>query len=147
MPEIKGLFPRAPSVYGWHFEGEKDQILDLVHNTYKRCHFKNCEVIIPDTSNTLIVQSIVECQFDNCEITIIKRAGYDVPENRGVHPNKQILTPIAMHIDVRDCPNGEKNMISVRVDHAVKAKLGQGRTITWMKYLMSQGQHFAFRFR
>lgn len=147
MPEIKGLFPRAPNVYGWHYEGEKDQILDLVHNTYKRCYFKDCQVIIPDTLLTSISSNLLECQFDDCEITLIKRVGLDTPENRGINVNQQILTPIAMHIDVMARPTADKNMITVRVDHAVKAKLGQQATIKWMRYLMTQSQQFSLRFR
>lgn len=147
MPVIQGLFPRATHVYGWNYEGENDQILDLVHNSYKRCYFKDCKVIIADTLLTNIASGLLECQFDDCEITIIKRVSLDTPENRGVHANQQITTPIAMHVDVMARPTSDKNLITVRMDQAVKEKLGQQRTIQWLRHLMSQSQQFSFRFR
>ena len=147
MPDIKGLFPRAPSVYGRVNVGEEDLILDLVHNTFRRCYFKDCKIIIPETLHTLMVQSLFDCQFDDCEITIIKRVGFDIPENRNVHPSKHIVTPVALHVDVTARPTSNKNLITVRVDQAIKEKLGQQRSIEWMRYLMTQSTLFSSRFR
>jgi hypothetical protein len=128
MAEIKGLFPRAPSVYGRVYEGEEDLILDLVHNTFRRCYFRD------------------NCQFDDCEVTIIKRAAL-LKDNVGRMQNDLIYTPIASHIDVKAQPTADKNLITVRLDHALKERLGMPRSIAMLKFLMTKSEVFSFKFR
>jgi hypothetical protein len=146
MAEIKGLFPRAPSVYGRVYEGEEDLILDLVHNTFRRCYFRDCRVIIPDTVSTTMETALNNCQFDDCEVTIIKRAAL-LKDNVGRMQNDLIYTPIASHIDVKAQPTADKNLITVRLDHALKERLGMPRSIAMLKFLMTKSEVFSFKFR
>jgi hypothetical protein len=148
MVDIVGIAPRAPSVYGRAYIGEKDLVLDLIHNTFRRCYFRDCEIIIPDTTRSIISNGLLQCQFDDCEITIIKRAVLDSPENQAARNPKQLKeTPIACHIDVKVQRGADKNLITCRLDNAVKEKLGMSKTIQILKYLAAHGKEFSGRYR
>jgi hypothetical protein len=145
MAEIIRQFPRSPSIYGRHFENEREMILDLAHDTYRRCHFKNCEVIIPDTQKTLIQQTLFDCQFDDCQITLLHRVPFDLPYNRNRRPQDLITTLIAGHIDIKAMPGRQFNLSHSWIVPEIKDRLGMQRTMGVLRNLANHAKLFSYR--
>lgn len=146
MSLITRQFPRAPSIYGQKFIEQTDLILDLVHDIYRRCYFKNCEIIIPETHRTLVTQTLFDCQFDDCKIVIIQRHPMDTPLNQRHRPHERLTTPVATHIDVRAMEGRPNNLTQVWLADEVKEKLGMKLSVEVMRSLTGYAKLFSHRF-